>query len=250
MGEVRKVFDAYMSPGSVTEKLHFFVAEYDPESRVGEGGGVADEGEDIEVLEIPIEEALRMMDDGRIADGKTIMLLQHARLHLFPDPGVLALGAPRGRAGMSTVRAVPCGITLIGLLAGSVRASPEDNWPQWRGPRFDGSAQARDLPVQWSQTDNVAWRTRLPSWSAATPIVWGDIVFVTSAQEGFTELSAEGRGPAPSARARPTRSSCSPSAARTAPSGGSGRSGPGTSSSASRTRPRRPPSPTGGTCGS
>lgn len=87
VGAVRKVFDAYMSPGSVTEKLHFFVAEYDPDSRVGEGGGVADEGEDIEVLEIPIEEAVRMMDDGRIADGKTIMLLQHARLHLFPATG-------------------------------------------------------------------------------------------------------------------------------------------------------------------
>src|SRR5207247_922102 len=56
------------------------------------------------------------------------------------------------------------------------------------------SAKARDLPVTWSQNDNVRWRARLPSWSAATPIVWGDTVFVTSAQEGFTEL---GGGPRP-----------------------------------------------------
>lgn len=84
LGAVRKVFEAYMSPGSVTEKLHFFVAEYDPESRVHTGGGVPEEGEDIEVLEIPFPDALRMMETGEIADGKTLLLLQYARLHLFP----------------------------------------------------------------------------------------------------------------------------------------------------------------------
>lgn len=84
LGAVRKVFEAYMSPGSVTEKLHFFVAEYDPESRVHGGGGVAEEGEDIEVLEIPFPDALRMMETGEIADGKTLLLLQYARLNLFP----------------------------------------------------------------------------------------------------------------------------------------------------------------------
>ncbi|MGF6598176.1 nudix-type nucleoside diphosphatase (YffH/AdpP family) [Paraburkholderia sp. GAS448] len=81
----RKVFEAYMSPGSVTEKLFFFVAQYDPASRVSRGGGVAAEGEDIEVLELPVDEALAMVQRGDIADGKTIMLLQYAALHLFAD---------------------------------------------------------------------------------------------------------------------------------------------------------------------
>ncbi len=83
VSEVRKVFEAFMSPGSVTERLYFFVAEYDPASRPSQGGGIAEEGEDIEVLELPMDEALRMMADGRIADGKTIMLLQYAALHLL-----------------------------------------------------------------------------------------------------------------------------------------------------------------------
>lgn len=77
-----------MSPGSVTERLYFFVAEYEPGSRAGTGGGIAEEGEDIEVLELPISQAIAMMADGRIADGKTIMLLQYAQLHLFPDESV------------------------------------------------------------------------------------------------------------------------------------------------------------------
>ncbi|MBN3756917.1 NUDIX domain-containing protein [Paraburkholderia sp. Tr-20389] len=80
---VRKVFEAFMSPGSVTEKLYFFVAEYDAAARVSRGGGVADEGEDIEVLELPIDDALTMIARGEIMDGKTIMLLQYAALHLF-----------------------------------------------------------------------------------------------------------------------------------------------------------------------
>ncbi len=81
--EVRKVFEAFMSPGAVTEKLYFFVAEYEPEMRVSSGGGIADEGEEIEVLELPIDEALAMIGDGRIVDAKTIMLLQYAALNIF-----------------------------------------------------------------------------------------------------------------------------------------------------------------------
>ena len=81
--EVRQIFEAYMSPGSVTEKLHFFVGEYAPGDRVSQGGGCAAEGEDIDVLEIDIDEALTMIDDGRICDGKTIMLVQYAALNLF-----------------------------------------------------------------------------------------------------------------------------------------------------------------------
>jgi outer membrane protein assembly factor BamB len=63
------------------------------------------------------------------------------------------------------------------------------NWPQWRGPNSDGSTRtAHDLATNWSETDNVVWRTKLPSWSAATPIVWADYIFITSAEEGFTPL--------------------------------------------------------------
>ncbi len=83
LGEIKKIFEAFMSPGSVTEKLHFFVAEYEPKMKIGSGGGLADEGEDIEVLELPIDQALAMIGDGRIADAKTIMLLQYAALKIF-----------------------------------------------------------------------------------------------------------------------------------------------------------------------
>jgi len=83
VGAVRKIFEVFMSPGSVTEKLHFFVAPYEPHERIGAGGGVQAEGEDIEVMEVPIQQALLMMAEGDIADGKTIMLLQYAQLHLF-----------------------------------------------------------------------------------------------------------------------------------------------------------------------
>ncbi|ELQ6020170.1 NUDIX domain-containing protein [Cronobacter turicensis] len=78
---VEKVFEAYMSPGSVTEKLYFFIGEYDPARRSGTGGGVADEGEDIEVVKMPIDDALRAVRDGEIVDAKTIMLLQYAALN-------------------------------------------------------------------------------------------------------------------------------------------------------------------------
>jgi len=78
---VRKVMQAYMSPGSVTEMLHFFVAEYSPAQRHAPGGGV--EEEDIEVLELSFHEALHQVACGQIIDGKTIMLLQFAALNLF-----------------------------------------------------------------------------------------------------------------------------------------------------------------------
>jgi len=80
---VRKIFEAFMSPGSVTEKLYFFLAEYDTGSKASAGGGNHAEGEDIEVLELSIEDAMAAIESGEIADGKTIMLLQHAYIHLF-----------------------------------------------------------------------------------------------------------------------------------------------------------------------
>ena len=83
LGTVQKIFETFMSPGSVTEKLHFFVAPYEPSMRIGSGGGLAEEGEDIEVLELGIDEALAMVADGRIVDAKTVMLLYHAALHVF-----------------------------------------------------------------------------------------------------------------------------------------------------------------------
>lgn len=86
LGEVRKIFEAYMSPGSVTEKLYFFVAEYQPDMKIGNGGGLAHEGEDIETLELPFADALAMISDGRIVDAKTIMLLQYAALNIFSAP--------------------------------------------------------------------------------------------------------------------------------------------------------------------
>ncbi|TQN40958.1 nudix-type nucleoside diphosphatase (YffH/AdpP family) [Blastococcus colisei] len=78
VGEVQHVFDVFMSPGSVTERLHFYAAPYRPHDRTTAGGGLEEEGEDIEVLELPFDEALDMIDGGRIADAKTIMLLQWA----------------------------------------------------------------------------------------------------------------------------------------------------------------------------
>jgi len=83
LGEITKVFEAFMSPGAVTEKLHFFIAAYEPKMRVGAGGGIASEGEDIEVIELPIDEALAMIASARIVDAKTIMLLQYAALNIF-----------------------------------------------------------------------------------------------------------------------------------------------------------------------
>jgi nudix-type nucleoside diphosphatase (YffH/AdpP family) len=76
----QKLFEVYMSPGSVTEKLHFFAAEYIDGDRAAAGGGDSAEGEDIEVLEMPLAEALQMIKAGAIQDGKTIMLLQYAAL--------------------------------------------------------------------------------------------------------------------------------------------------------------------------
>ena len=79
--KVRKIFESYMSPGSVTEILYFFVAEYNKGMKVSEGGGLAEEQENIEVLELGFDEAYNMIYTGEIQDGKTIMLLQYAKIH-------------------------------------------------------------------------------------------------------------------------------------------------------------------------
>lgn len=83
--KAEKVFESYMSPGAVTEILHFYVAEYTDADRVGPGGGLDSEQEDIEVLEIPFAEAMDMVSAGTIRDAKTIMLLQYAKLSNLLD---------------------------------------------------------------------------------------------------------------------------------------------------------------------
>lgn len=77
--EVKKIFEAYMSPGSVTELIHFYIAEYSEEMKVAPGGGAPGEQENIEVLELPLADALQMIREGKIKDAKTIMLLQYAQ---------------------------------------------------------------------------------------------------------------------------------------------------------------------------
>lgn len=99
IGTLEPVFDAFMSPGSVTERLHGFIAPYQPADRVGAGGGLAEEGESIEVLELGYEAAFAMVASGEIADAKTIMLLQHLQLRQTARRGLTILLAGPYRSG-------------------------------------------------------------------------------------------------------------------------------------------------------
>ncbi|WP_123195601.1 NUDIX domain-containing protein [Pannonibacter phragmitetus] len=85
LGKVERLFTPFMSPGSVTEQVTFFIAPYSPDDRVSNGGGLEEEGEDIEVLDLAFDEAFAMVRDGRICDGKTILLLYHLALTVFRD---------------------------------------------------------------------------------------------------------------------------------------------------------------------
>ena len=78
---VEKVFESYMSPGAVTEIIHFFIAEYDDDMKFSDGGGLESENEDIDVLEIDFNKAIQMVKMGEIKDAKTIMLLQYAQIN-------------------------------------------------------------------------------------------------------------------------------------------------------------------------
>lgn len=80
VSQVKKIYEAYMSPGSVTEKLYFFVGEYSKDMKITEGGGLEDDQEDIEVMEMSLDAAFGMVESGEIMDAKTIMLLQYAQL--------------------------------------------------------------------------------------------------------------------------------------------------------------------------
>lgn len=83
--EVRKVYEAYSSPGVMTEKMHFFVGEYTDDMKVNEGGGLDSEHEDIEVLELPFKDTIEMLNTGQIEDTRTIVLLQYAIIHKLLD---------------------------------------------------------------------------------------------------------------------------------------------------------------------
>jgi len=85
IGPVEKVMEVYMSPGAMTEKLSLFTAPYEPSMKVSEGGGLEEEHEDIEVLELSFSQAIEMMKQGEIEDAKTVLLLQYAQLHIFKN---------------------------------------------------------------------------------------------------------------------------------------------------------------------
>ena len=81
-----------------------------------------------------------------------------------------------------------CALTII---TAALAATLEANWPQWRGPNLDGTTDtAKNLPVEWDETKNVVWKLETPSWSAATPIIWENTIFITSAEEGSDVLSS------------------------------------------------------------
>jgi nudix-type nucleoside diphosphatase (YffH/AdpP family) len=82
---VKKVYQGYSSPGVMTEKMHFFIGEYTDDMKVSDGGGLDTEGEDIEVLEIPFQNAVNMLHNGDIVDVRTIVLLQYALIHKLLD---------------------------------------------------------------------------------------------------------------------------------------------------------------------
>lgn len=81
--DVKKIFEMYMTPGSVSEKLYFFVAEYTPQQQVNQGGGLDEENEDIQVIELSFDQAFDMIHSGEIQDAKTALLLQYAKIYLM-----------------------------------------------------------------------------------------------------------------------------------------------------------------------
>lgn len=84
-------------------------------------------------------------------------------------------------------------LVLICVTVPPPDATADEHWPQWRGPNRNGVCEAKDLPETWSETENIVWRTELPSWSGSSPVVWGDRVFVTSPSPAPAEATGEGR---------------------------------------------------------
>ncbi|MEE9333838.1 MAG: NUDIX domain-containing protein [Granulosicoccaceae bacterium] len=83
VSEICQLFSAYVSPGSITERIHYYHASYTADQRIFEGGGLDSEGEDIEVMEVAFDDAMAWITTGQIQDAKTVLLLQHAALTLF-----------------------------------------------------------------------------------------------------------------------------------------------------------------------
>jgi nudix-type nucleoside diphosphatase (YffH/AdpP family) len=138
VGAVEKVHEAFMSPGSVTERVHFFVGEYEAGDCIGAGGGIADEGEDIEVLELGYDQALAMVASGDIMDGKTIMLLQYLKIHLMKPRGLMILVAGPYRSGTNDDP---------GLLAANVAAMESCALPLYEAGHFPVIGEWLALPM-------------------------------------------------------------------------------------------------------
>ena len=86
---------------------------------------------------------------------------------------------------------------LFALAAVTVAATASlsaENWPQWRGPRLNGIATETNLPVKWTKTEGIAWKTKMPAWSGSTPIVWNDRIFLNVAEANDLFLWALNRG--------------------------------------------------------
>jgi outer membrane protein assembly factor BamB len=88
----------------------------------------------------------------------------------------------------TTMRSILTVLALAGLVAA------DENWPQWRGPSNNGTSDSKGLPVSWSETENVKWKAKLPSWSGSTPIVWGERIFVTSPNAGAEAKNVKAMG--------------------------------------------------------
>jgi nudix-type nucleoside diphosphatase (YffH/AdpP family) len=149
VGAVEKVYEAFMSPGSVTERIHFFIGEYSPDDRIGDGGGLEEEGEDIEVLELGYQQALDMVRSGEIVDGKTIMLLQYLELRLMPPRRLTILvAAPRYSATDDAAALTQQVASLDDWAARLFEAGHSPVFGQWLGVAAGESSDADEFQAR------------------------------------------------------------------------------------------------------
>ncbi|AZC75590.1 GDP-mannose pyrophosphatase NudK [Pseudomonas chlororaphis subsp. piscium] len=152
VGAVEKVYEAFMSPGSVTERLHFFIGEYSPDDRIGDGGGLEEEGEDIEVLELDYQQALDMVRSGEIVDGKTIMLLQYLELRLMPSRRLTILvAAPRYSATDDAAALARQVASLDDCAARLFEAGYSPVFGQWLGLAAEDSSAAGEPGARFQE---------------------------------------------------------------------------------------------------
>jgi ADP-ribose pyrophosphatase len=152
VGAVEKVYEAFMSPGSVTERIHFFIGEYSPDDRIGDGGGLEEEGEDIEVLELGYQQALDMVRSGEIVDGKTIMLLQYLELRLMPPRRLMILvAAPRYSATDDAAVLAQQVASLDDWAAQLFEAGHSPVFGQWLGLAADDSSAVDEFQARARQ---------------------------------------------------------------------------------------------------